>query len=335
MKRRINWKFFSIMLTSIVIFGGTVHAIHVYQFANVAKGLLLQAHTAEKTNDLDKATATYLQYLGYKPGDSHALSSYSLLLSNDPKSSLPEYRIRAISALERAVTRDPLRVDTRKQLAKLLHIQGRSLLGREEFRQDGLRRINESLVFLTALITHETADASLYQMRAGCYEDLGEFDKATGDYKQAKKIDPTLIDAYSRLALNLRLKIKLPDPAAADLVMDAKGIRDGLIYHNPKSGIAYLNRARYRREFKIDGSAEDLALALTLAPDETDILLAGADLARERSDKTGERKLLEHGLEKHADNPEFYRNLAGLDVREGKVEAAILTLNRGARYIEM
>ncbi len=320
-------------MATVIVLGGTAHAIHVFQVANVAKGLLLQAQTAEKANDTEKAQATYLQYLGYNPADSDALANYSLLVARDPKSTAPEFRARAIVALEKAVARDPVRVDTRKELAKLLHAQGRALIAREEFRQDGLRRVSEALDYVKSLVQEDPSDASLLEMRAGCYEDLGQFDEALKDYEKARATDSTLIDVYPRLALLLRLKLKQPDADRADAVMDARETRNGLIARNPKSGKAYLTRARYRRAFKLDGSKEDIAEALKLDPDDVDILLAAAEVAREGGDRSEERRLLERGLEKHSDVSEFYRTLASLEAREGKVDDAIKMLTQGAEAL--
>ena len=313
MKRRINWKFFGLLVATVVVAGGAIHGIHLFQVKNVASSLLSQAKSAEVAGDSAKAEQAYLQYLGYEPGDRDALSSYALILSNDPKINSPTVRARAIQALERAVTREPLRMDIRQQIAKLLLDD---------------RRIPDALGHIDALLENSPNDATHHELKGRCHEENGQLDKAIEEYTKARNLDPKLIDAYARLAIVYR-KLKRPDVAAADKVMDAETVGDGLIHNNPESSKAFLTRARYRREFKIAGFAEDIAQSLKLSPDDSDALFAAAEVARAANDPVTERKHIEYGLKLNGTNAGFYRSLAALEAREGKVEAAVAVLRRG------
>lgn len=315
MKRRINWKFFGLLIVSVLVGAGTVHGIHLLQVRNVSRSLLTQAKEAETAGDLLKAEQAYLQFLGYEPGSAEALNSYAMILARETNVATPQLRGRAIQALERAVTRDPTNhPEARRRLAELLIADTRS--------QDARGHIE-------ILLTNSPTDATLLEIRGRCYEEDRQLPKAIDDYKAAKKIDPTRIDVYQRLAYAYRKSVP-PNVGEADKVMDAKATSEGLIHNNPSSSKAFLTRSRYRRAFKLAGIEEDVAESLKLAPDDAEAIGAAAEIARESDDRVAERMHLDRGIKLFPKNPDFYRSLASLEIREGKLDAAINILKKAA-----
>ena len=102
-----------------------------------------------------------------------------------------------------------------------------------------------------------------------------------------------------------------------------------MVAANPKSALAYVNRYRYNHEFGLPADKNDIARALELGPDEAEVLITAAELAREGNDLAAARKHVEHGLQKHPANPVFYRMSAGFDLAENHPDRAEAILRQG------
>src|SRR5205814_1618881 len=92
-----------------------------------------------------------------------------------------------------------------------------------------------------------------------------------------------------------------------------------------------LARARYRARYGFPGvdPAADIARALEVAPDDAEVLLAAADLARRKGDLDTARARLEHGLDKHPDSAALYQAMASLETGAGRPEEAVSWLRKG------
>ena len=192
-----------------------------------------------------------------------------------------------------------------------------------------------------------------------CEEGTGQYRKAADLYAEAIKREPTLVEAYPRLANLLRENLNQADQA--DAIMDAREEKGGLIAANGTSADAYLARASYRDRYGIEGSATDVAKALELAPDDADVLLAAAESARaaaeaaraaadsanragdtarakvelERTNREIERAIghLKHGAEKHPKNAAMYSGLADLEMTAGRFDEARKWLETGIKEL--
>ena len=103
-----------------------------------------------------------------------------------------------------------------------------------------------------------------------CEERLKRYPEAVARLTKAKDRDLTRVATFDRLARLLRSRLNKGE--AADRIMDARVVKDGLIATNPRSGRAFLLRGLYRRDFKIPGGDEDLKQALAHAPEDPEIL---------------------------------------------------------------
>ncbi len=153
-----------------------------------------------------------------------------------------------------------------------------------------------------------------------------DYAQAADWYKNALADAPQQIECYLRLADLLRNR--LSDASAADRVMDAQDTKNGLIAANNRSFRAYLERARYRKRYKIKGADQDVARALELAPDDADVLLTAAAFAVDRGDIALARRHLTMGLERNPRNWRLSASMASRARRLGQPKEAEAHLRR-------
>src|SRR5205814_757545 len=141
--------------------------------------------------------------------------------------------------LERAIARDPGRLDLRRRAVALA-------------MRPGLARPQQALEHLERLTAARPEDGELRGLLGECKEALapgrrdpqGLYKEARAAYEGSIKLSPDRVDSYVRLAALLRGP--LGDPTAADAVMGVGAAEGrGLVAANPKSARAYLARARY------------------------------------------------------------------------------------------
>ncbi len=166
-----------------------------------------------------------------------------------------------------------------------------------------------------------TEAAELEDLLGQCDQPESKFDEAEQHYRKSIALDPTRVVTFDRLARLLRQDVKPPE--AADRAIEE------MLKANPKSALAHVNRWRYRREFGPAADGGDIALALKLGPDEAEVLIAAAELARQSKDLAGARKHLERGLDRHPEDAGFYQMAADLELADNHADRAEAILRRG------
>ena len=111
--------------------------------------------------------------------------------------------------------------------------------------------------------------------------------------------------------------------------MDARELAGGLVASNGESFRAYLERARYRKQYKLEGADQDVARALELAPKDAGALLTAAAFAIERNDLDLARRHLTTGLAHDPRNWQMSDAMAWIARRSGKPKDAEESLRRG------
>ena len=310
MRFSLNYRLLALLVVGTLAAAGSVYLIHEYQVRRTAGVLLSRAEKVGREGKKQEELDLLKRYLAHRPADIDALEKYGLILAGDDAG---ESRVRAMETLERVLARDPSRLNARKKAADLAWKLGQVEAARAHYE------------FLES--STPGGDAYSEEGLGRCEERVKRYPEAVSWLEKAIKRDSSMIDAYARLARLLRGRMKKPD--LADLVMDAREIKTGLIAENPESARAYLGRALYRREFAIPGGEEDLKKALALAPDEADVLMASAQV----SPTDQAIRLLEHGIEVHPDDPRFYEALAMTEVLAGRRDRAIDELGKGLRRL--
>src|SRR5262249_45295015 len=159
-----------------------------------------------------------------------------------------------------------------------------------------------------------------------CLEALGKHEESLAALSEAVKHPPDRVASYELLARLLRRH--LAKPREADAAIDA------MVAALPEEAAAYLARVRYRIGFGGDAAArdaiaKDAAQALKLAPENADALLMAAQLARESGQLPEAVAHLEKGCKLHPGDSRMYRQLAWLELWNGKPDRAIACLEQG------
>ncbi|MGD0042748.1 MAG: tetratricopeptide repeat protein, partial [Isosphaeraceae bacterium] len=163
--------------------------------------------------------------------------------------------------------------------------------------------------------------AELEDLLGQCDQPESKFDEAERHYRKSIALDSTRVVTFDRLARLLRRDMK--NPEAADRAIEE------MLKANPKSALAYVRKWRYHREFGPAADGNDIALALKFGPDEAEVLIAAAELARQSKDLVGARKHIEHGLDRHPESARFYLMAAELELAENHADHAEAILRRG------
>jgi tetratricopeptide (TPR) repeat protein len=164
-------------------------------------------------------------------------------------------------------------------------------------------------------------DGEQEYLLGACEEGLRDLPAAALWYGHAIAHAPGHIDGYVRLAILLRNSLNRP--GEADRVMDRLVAVDGA------TSRAHLERALYRRIYRIEGADRDVVRALELAPEDPDVLRTAAACAVDRGDFERARRHLTVAVELHPRNWSIAAELAGLERRAGHSEQAEAWLRRG------
>jgi tetratricopeptide (TPR) repeat protein len=323
MRRRLNVNLLLALLAVAGLVGGGVYWLHGLQEKRNAGALLKRADRAEKAGKLDEAERHLSGYLAYRPDDTETLARYGLMLARrTAETGLG--RVRALLVLERVLLRAPERNDIRRKAVELA-------------MASELGRFKEASVDLRILLKAQPDDGELELWLGECHEALARTGKQTAgaaEYRQARALyekairhAPRQVAGYVRLAALLRGP--LADPDRADQIMDAREVKNGLVASNPESFAAFLERAKYRKQWGFPGAGDDVARAQQLAPDDAEVLLAAAELARADGNFDKMRLLYERGIRCHPKDVRFYEALAVVEKNAGRPTEGLAVLRRG------
>jgi tetratricopeptide (TPR) repeat protein len=325
MRVLINFRLLLGLLISTAVLGLGVHLLHGYQVRRNAGALLLQAEFAREQGNPDRAADLLYRYLLAVPDDIEGRARYGQVLE-EAAAALPDPAARArrqyqvLAVYEEALLRSPDQPAVRRRLALLA-----AQLSQWDRALGHLRILNE--------LTPD--DGELEYLLGRCLEARGQADEAVAWYDRATRHTPDRLESYVRLAGLLR---DARDPLAQERRVERVGrsadqVMDELVAANPRSFRAFLERARYLQATEPERAADDLAVALRLAPDEADVLLTAAELERQQDNPDAARAHLRHGLKRHPQDIRFYLALAGEEERAGSREKAVDWLQQGLKEL--
>ncbi len=320
--RRLNVRLLISIAVATILLGVGISQLHGLQVKRNAGALIEQSNRAESKGDLIKAEEYLKLFLGYQPDHAAALAKYGLIRAALART--VDDQIQTIRVFEQSLRVDPNRRDIRRRLVDLAmrlkwfpvaetHLK--TLLGRPEpgKSDQGGKGMPEN--------------GELEYLLGQCAEGEMNYAQAVDWYKDAVAHAPQQIEGYLRLADLLRNR--LSDASAADRVMDAQGIKDGLIAANNRFFRAFLERARYRKKYQIKGADQDVARALDLAPKDAEVLLTAAAFAMERGDVDLARRHVTMGLECNPRNWRLSDAMASMARTLGQPTEAEAYLRRG------
>jgi tetratricopeptide (TPR) repeat protein len=141
------------------------------------------------------------------------------------------------------------------------------------------------LVNLFAKVSTESKDqplvAELEDLLGQCERGLANYTEAEKWFVQAIRHDPHRVDCYDRLARLRRADLRRLESAVGTIA--------DMVANNPKTGRAYIYRWRYSLEFLPPADASNIQIALTFAPDDSEVLLTAAIASERRADAASAR----------------------------------------------
>ncbi|MGA7499844.1 MAG: tetratricopeptide repeat protein [Isosphaeraceae bacterium] len=309
--RKLHVRFLVGFMTVLGLCGGGTYLLHRVQMGRHASSLLDRARSAEAGGNLTMAEESLSLYLGLKREDSAAWAWFARLTDGQTKN--PRGRERVFLVNEEALRKNP---DDRKLERRCAE------LAIELERHNDARR---HLIHLNDAIQPDPDKAAeaaeLEDLLGQCEQPESKFAEAERHYRKSIALDSTRVVTFDRLARLLRQDLK--NPAAADRAIEE------MLKANPKSALAHVNRWRYHREFGPAADSSDIVLALKLGPDDAEVLIAAAELARQSKDLVGARKHIDRGLDRHPENAGFYQMAAELEMAENHADRAEAVLRRG------
>lgn len=186
--RKINLRFFIVLVVTVVALTGGVFGLHYLQAGNIANALLWQANQAEQEGKLDRAAKYLDRYLEFVRDDLDEREHLGMILSDPKLATTPQRRARARFVIEQVLAKDPQRHALRERLCQTL-ISGRNF-----------EAAKEHLTYLEK----QHPQAGVAYLGGLWHEAQNQPAAAIDAYRKAIHMDAAKIDAYLRLVAMLK-----------------------------------------------------------------------------------------------------------------------------------
>lgn len=321
--KRLNIKLLIASVILLTLLGGGIFLIHHMQSGRIAQALLWQARRAETQKRPDQVVRYLSRYLEFAPDDVEERANLGRTLADARVANSPRAKARAAEVLEQALTRDTEQPDLRRLLVTLYMD-----LQRFDAAGEHLRKLREA--------APDNADVE-YQF-GQLHAAQNQFVEAARCFRNALRLAPQKLDAYTRLADVLR---KPADPALQEQAQrEAARVLDEMVKNNTDAHQAYLARWRFRKQSgglldaaRLVEATRDVLKALELAPNDADVILAAADAARSRGDLKNAREQLERGFQLHASDARVYQAQVAVELQAGRRLEAVEIARRGTKTL--
>jgi cellulose synthase operon protein C len=308
--RTLNVRFLAWLVASLMLLAGGVFSVHAFQVRRNSGVLKQQAELAEAEKRFDDAAKYYVLYLGYEPNDRAARLALARALGSKANKTLKDQK-RIFEIYEAILREEPENHDLRRQAVDIAL---------------GMRRFNDALEHLGALLKGPCAnDGRLEQLSAFCRAAKNDNDRAVTLYLRAITHAPAHRASYVQLA---ELYTRMDKVKEADRVM----LR--LVNENKNDYRAHLARARYLGQRRmLQEQEQETIQAHTLAPNQSEAILAMADLSLSRRKFDEARAYLMEGGKLYPDNAAFYLALANVAMSAGQADEAVSILSAGLKSV--
>lgn len=332
--KRINTRLLILLLVLVVGGGLGVYLLHGYQASRSSKGSLARAEIHRKDGNYDEAIRAMKQYVRYQRKDTEQFCNLAMLMKEkldlDFKKNRRDVKFysEVRQYLEEALRRAPENVKVRDEAIALAMVAG---------------QYTDAIDHLKTKLAKDKSPATL-TMLARAYRENNQLEEAIPIVSQLlnwdhagrkfledppegvlaeseKNVDTT--DAYVML---MQILMTAKEKEAADAVMER------LVQRQPESAKAHLVRAQYLMGVNsedLEPAQEELAKALTLAPDDVDVLLVAGQMAINKRDTLRANATFQRCLELQPDNLNVYLGLVQVASMDKDYEKALGYLNQG------
>jgi predicted Zn-dependent protease len=306
-RRQLNVRLLLVTLGIVVVVAGAFHAVHLWQVDRHVNSILDYARSAKAEKKTDQSISLYEQYLKAVPANLDVQEELADLLHGTAET--PRDRNRVAAMYEGLLLKSAERSKAREKLIEnLIHLE----------RYDAAARQLELLLATTS------TPAAIEHQRGWCLDADGKHDAAAGALRRSVTIDPQRVNTWLLLAEVLHNRLSRDVEAQQSL--------DQMVAANPSSATAHLGRHHHLRSQARDAdAARDLEIARKLAPDDADVLLAAAQWAQAKGDAAQARQLLASAAAKYPGNETLVKELASLEIRQGRRDAALKVIDDGLK----
>lgn len=305
--RKIRLPAVAILMVVFAGGSGVAYVVHGYQIRRNARVFIEQADRARDAKEPIKELRFVESYLGLVPNDAEVRARFALLLDSLVQSRRDKERV--FYALDAALRFDPQRVDLRRRAIQIsLEVD----------------RTSDALFHLQELMKQEGETAENLETMGDIERQRGNYAKAEQSYAQAYAKDPKRVQAYIRRAVILRTRLKRQE--------DADRCIEEMVRANPGEPEAEIARIRYARETRGAGLPKDEYLGILSELIQKhghkvpELYLLAAQLEHEDGKVEAARNLLMQGQQRHPEEVSFPRELARLDLQEGRRQEALAIL---------
>jgi tetratricopeptide (TPR) repeat protein len=262
---RLNSRYLLRLVALAIALAVVVHFIHWRQLGKQAYAFQHQAETAEQQGDHARAEAYLRRLLAMRP---HDVESRARLVAVMQRSARSEGDwLQVVREMEQLLREAPDRDDVRRREVALI-------LGTPRLHRHMAAEVKGHI---KELLARHPDDGAIHEQNG---EDLlidKDYDGAANAFAKAVALKPELIPAYARVADVLRHRLSRAREADERIAT--------MLAKNGESAAAHLAAAFYwkkaddRKQF-----AREVALARKYGPEDPEVVLTVADVARERAE---------------------------------------------------
>lgn len=279
-KRVLNVPLLVATLVAIAVLAPTAYALRASQVLRTADVFLQRASELEAEKNLDGAAAYLHRYLQLHPNDAEVRVRLAKVYGESAAD--PRRLDRAIDLYYRAAGVAPENElqEVHSNLARLLWRAGRYPAAESEARKAlAIDKDDPQASALAALALYGQYHSGTLALAQG-----GGRARVGAALEKALSLDPGNVQVSLVLAQIYRREEELLPADKSTLTAAERGkaadaIVDAMVKANPNDIEALLARHSYRTSNQLPGAAEDIALALKLAPDDPQTQLLAAEYA--------------------------------------------------------
>ncbi len=306
--RHLNTRLAVGLLLTAVLLPVAIQATHYFQVNRSARGMLFRAQKALADGKTQEAIRCFKYYVHYQPDDVAVFSQLALLNADQVQAagSSPLELGQSYAMLEQAVIREPDNLQLVRRMAEMSFQVG---------------RLGAAAGYLNRLVGLFPDDVGLQLKFARSLLSIGDFRRAAEILEMVVAKTPQDVLAFVDLAGVLRNRLSRPE--------EANQVVERMVAANPESGRAYLERGRYRwnagaKELAVD----DFARAVTLAPDDLDVLITVSEFHMVQNQLDQAEQLLQRARELKPQDRRVERAWVALKNGRGQTEEALALLQK-------
>lgn len=326
--RIINWRVVIITVVMLAVLVPSAMYVHALQMDRNTAAYLDRAGTFEESKEWMKAASTLQRYLQLKPDDSEA-------------------RLRWVRDFDKAISAGNASDGARRKVIEMYATVLNDVSSQDEIeileRQaalsldvQNLKDFRGAVEKCDQILKKQAGHPAALRMRAqgldGMFTRDGRISKDLVAEAYYAAVDANPADALMAARAAQFVREKMDDVPGADQIMN------NLVTQNTKDGTAWAVRYEYRSRYGVPGADADLDSALSLSPNDSQVLLLASVRALnpgqgKSPDRAAAKKYLENAIAADPKNLNAWYRLVSLIQEEGQPDAALAKLDEMKKVV--